>query len=242
MLNRWKYLVILLYALWVTLWVFYITRKSDQLPVVKPGMVATGQHNTYCFVGNGSGQIQVDWSGNTQCLVVSCNKRYVLENNRCNLNKSLDPRAYIDYIRDLWELWVDYFVLKPSPQPLFDGKSKEENNAILFDYLRRQKSEIKVPADAKGGYIMFVLERPLMNDYDIFFGIDGKSQWPLIKSKTLARSNNNEYLYLLTGLAIAGRDPYPNMIQMAKWNNIFIWWVLEGNGNSITEVVIAFTK
>jgi len=67
-------------------------------------------------------------------------------------------------------------VLKPSPQPLFDGKSKEENNAILFDYLRRQKSEIKVPADAKGGYIMFVLERPLMNDYDIFFGIDGKSQ------------------------------------------------------------------
>lgn len=151
------------------------------------------------------------------------------------------PRDYLNYLLEHWVAWTDYIIANPPKPPVIYSSNKEENNAIKDAYLARTKVTFTLPETDKQGYVLFVADREIPDNRDIFLAINGQSLWAIRKNKSLPVAEYGEYLYPMDKVVIAGgngraRNLYDYVNNNELWLNAFVW----EKGNYTKKIIIFF--
>lgn len=142
-------------------------------------------------------------------------------------------RDYIDYITIYGTWWDDFIEFFPKKPQIIRSSDKEENNAIMYDYVKRYSYKFNIKSN-KIWYILFITSKEIPDNKDFFLALNWKVRWHIKKSSSLPVNNYNEYLYRL------------NAIPLVEWWTVAItkdtpmsafiweWW------NYIKKIIVVF--
>lgn len=181
------------------------------------------------------------WLTNTwsNITILTWNISLTWENETWIVEIPESPRDYLNYLLEHWVAWTDYITAIPPKPPVIYSSNKEENNTIKDAYLARTKITFTLPETDKQGYVLFVADREIPDNRDIFLAINGQTLWAIRKNKSLPVAEYGEYLYPMDKVVIAGGNGKTrNLYDYVKDNelrlNAFVW----EKGNYVKKIIL----
>ncbi len=154
-------------------------------------------------------------------------------------------RDYLDEIVQSWKEWEDYIIVNLYNQPNLSSSLWKENNEIMHSYLYKNRNIFTIPKTDKVWYIMFVTEKIVSTDKNIFIWLDWQTVGWLNRLKSIEKWNvkSNEYLYKLSEIQLIWNNKYQfdkNIYKEMIDNKISINWVIWEANNSLKQIIIFF--
>lgn len=219
------------------LWVFYQAMMAYFRQKIEEGWVSISSGQNIHIINSWSNIIN-PWSNIT---ILTWDISLTWESETWIVEIPESPRDYLNYLLEHWVAWTDYIIATPPKPPVIYSSNKEENNAIKDAYLARTKVTFTLPETDKQGYVLFVADREIPDNRDIFLAINGQSLWAIRKNKSLPVAEYGEYLYPMDKVVIAGgngraRNLYDYVNNNELWLNAFVW----EKGNYTKKIIIFF--
>ena len=181
----------------------------------------------------------------SECIVTSCMEWYIIQENSCTIEIPKNPREYIDYIMEKWQLGKDYEVIIPEkPWPQITSQYANINSQSIIDYIvkHQTKHTRTIPAWITNWYIMFVTTKEINKDRKLFLWLRDANRWTINKTESLDRYWPNEYVYNMRSipqLSDSWLQPFTtNLFRELQNRKLSVIWVVWESNNRVEKIVI----
>lgn len=218
--------------IWSAIFMIFINKIFD-IPFLNNTEVVPWTNNTWAVTGWVI-PIIVEWTGSLSW-----------ENQTWEVVKTWniipdDPRGFVNYMLNNWQLNKDYFSADIYPQPITHWDTRQENNNLLFPYIWKYRYQFPVPNNKDKWYLLITLKRALAKNREVFLAIDWSSIWPLIIKKSEDVRDETEYLYPMENIPARWNKWEYTTNLFKRINNwiLTLWWFVSESGNGIKNITI----
>lgn len=152
-----------------------------------------------------------------------------------------DPRSYIDYILKNWKAGEDYITIDPTIPPIIRSADKQDNNSVMYSYVRKYSNLFTMPTGKTEWYVMFTTKKEIASNRDFFLAIDGNVRWHIMRNRSLPVFNDNEYLYDIKRINVTQDEWWVvSLLGYIKNGKLMMTAFVWEYGNYVSNITIVF--